>query len=162
MNITPSIAASSVSVRAAFRDSGLRNAGTPLAIASTPVMAVQPPANARKTRNRLTPSMAGGIGCSGGGRPAINKCTVPTTSSRPMLPTNRYVGSANAAPASQVDVDEDGDEADVDEHPMRVEGWPDCGESSNAGRHRHGDGGEVVDHQRSCCGEPSIDAEVFP
>ena len=37
----------SASVVAAFFDFGLRNAGTPLRIASTPVSAVQPEANAR-------------------------------------------------------------------------------------------------------------------
>ena len=38
------------SVVAAFCASGGLNAGTPLEIASTPVMAVQPLANARRTR----------------------------------------------------------------------------------------------------------------
>lgn len=37
------------SVVAALRDLGLRNAGTPLEIASTPVSAVQPEENARST-----------------------------------------------------------------------------------------------------------------
>ena len=46
-------------VVAAFLLLGLRNAGTPLAIASTPVRAVQPEANARsarKTKARPTSS----------------------------------------------------------------------------------------------------------
>ena len=38
------------SVVAAFRDCGYLNAGTPFEIASTPVSAVVPAANARKTR----------------------------------------------------------------------------------------------------------------
>ena len=38
------------SVMAALRDRGLRKNGTPLLIASTPVRAVQPEANARSTR----------------------------------------------------------------------------------------------------------------
>ena len=42
---------SSSSVVAALRDLGLRNAGTPLLIASTPVSAAQPWVNARSTRN---------------------------------------------------------------------------------------------------------------
>ncbi len=37
-------------VMAALRDRGLRKNGTPLLIASTPVRAVQPEANARSTR----------------------------------------------------------------------------------------------------------------
>ncbi len=36
---------------AALRDLGLRNAGTPLLMASTPVRAAHPDANARATRN---------------------------------------------------------------------------------------------------------------
>ncbi|GAA3215405.1 hypothetical protein GCM10020256_16980 [Streptomyces thermocoprophilus] len=39
------------SVVAAFFDFGLRNAGTPLEIASTPVSAAQPEENARSSRN---------------------------------------------------------------------------------------------------------------
>ena len=39
------------SVSAALRDFGGRNAGTPLAMASTPVSAVQPEENARRVKN---------------------------------------------------------------------------------------------------------------
>ncbi len=42
-------------VTAALRDSGLRKAGTPLEMASTPVMAVQPPEKAASNNNRPTP-----------------------------------------------------------------------------------------------------------
>ena len=48
--ITPSVA----SVVAAFRPCGRRNAFTPFAIASTPVSAVEPDANARRTTNSVT------------------------------------------------------------------------------------------------------------
>jgi hypothetical protein len=41
------------SVVAALRPLGLRNAGTPLLIASTPVRAAEPEANARMTRNTI-------------------------------------------------------------------------------------------------------------
>ena len=45
---------------AAFRYSGLRNAGTPLEMASTPVMAVQPPENAASSKNhRLQTTVLG-------------------------------------------------------------------------------------------------------
>ena len=40
---------------AAFCDSGLRNAGTPFEIASTPVSATAPDENARSSRNDVTP-----------------------------------------------------------------------------------------------------------
>ena len=52
------------SVMAALRDSGGRKAGMPLEIASMPVMAVQPEANARRMRNHVSASTAG---MSGGG-----------------------------------------------------------------------------------------------
>ena len=49
-------APSRASVVAAFLLLGLRNAGTPLLIASTPVSAVQPEENARSSRKiRATP-----------------------------------------------------------------------------------------------------------
>ena len=48
--IVIAIVPSSSSVVAAFRLFGLRNAGTPLEIASTPVSAAQPDENARASR----------------------------------------------------------------------------------------------------------------
>ncbi len=51
-NIDSAAAPISASVLAALRLLGLRNAGTPLAMASTPVRAVHPAANARSTKNR--------------------------------------------------------------------------------------------------------------
>ena len=50
MNRTPSRAAITPSVVAALRASGGLNAGTPVAIASVPVRATAPAANARRTR----------------------------------------------------------------------------------------------------------------
>ena len=52
--IVIAIIASSSSVVAAFFDLGLRNAGTPLEIASTPVSAAQPDENARAS-SRISP-----------------------------------------------------------------------------------------------------------
>ena len=49
-----------VMVSAAFFDSGRLNAGTPLAIASTPVRATEPPANARSRSRIPTTSVPGG------------------------------------------------------------------------------------------------------
>ena len=53
MKITPSRRAIVIIVLAAFFASGGLNAGTPLAIASTPVSATEPPANARRSRNSM-------------------------------------------------------------------------------------------------------------
>ena len=52
-NIVTAMTPISASVVAALRDLGVRNAGTPLLIASTPVSAVQPDANARSPRKRI-------------------------------------------------------------------------------------------------------------
>ena len=55
-----------VSVLAAFLETGSRNAWTPLAIASTPVMAAQPDANARISRKSVN-VCTGSIGVLGRG-----------------------------------------------------------------------------------------------
>ena len=52
-NIVIAIAPMIASVAAAFFACGRRNAGTPSAIASTPVSAVAPEENARSSRNRV-------------------------------------------------------------------------------------------------------------
>ena len=54
-----------VSVLAAFFGSGGLKAGTPLAIASTPVSATDPPAKAFRSRNKLSVSVAPGTSASG-------------------------------------------------------------------------------------------------
>ncbi len=59
MKMTPRRAAIVVIVFAAFRASGGLKAGTPLAIASTPVRATDPPANARSSRKSVSPSTPG-------------------------------------------------------------------------------------------------------
>ena len=93
-----------VSVLAAFLDTGSLNACTPLAIASTPVMAVQPDAKAR--RNRKSESVP---------RPAISTCddgtliaevplvtttNMPYTTVSAIREMNAYVGTENTAPDS--------------------------------------------------------------
>ena len=50
-NIVTAIVPMRSSVRAALSAFGSRNAGTPLAMASTPVSAAQPDENARRTKN---------------------------------------------------------------------------------------------------------------
>ena len=59
MSITPSRTPSETSVRWAVRTRGSRKAGAPLEIASTPVTAEQPDANA--FRIRMMPSAAVGV-----------------------------------------------------------------------------------------------------
>ena len=54
-NNPPRIVATHVSVIAALRDSGLRNAWIPFEIASTPLNATAPEENARRSRNADAP-----------------------------------------------------------------------------------------------------------
>ena len=70
MNSVPRMTPIQTSVVAAFFDSGRRNAGTPLEIASTPVSATAPDENPfnrmkrleRRPRSRLPPSSLNGSG----------------------------------------------------------------------------------------------------
>ena len=66
MNRTPSRIDIAVIVLAAFRASGGLNAGTPLAIASTPVSATDPPANALSSSRMPIGSSGFGNGTASG------------------------------------------------------------------------------------------------
>ena len=66
-----------VRVVAAFLDSGLWNAGTPLAMASTPVKATEPLANARRTSRMVSGSST--LGAPGRGFVAVWPCPSTTT-----------------------------------------------------------------------------------
>ena len=87
----------------ALTDSGALNAGTPFETASTPVIALQPSANARISRRRLerlerdlgerTP-----VTC--GGAPRIVR-TTPTPISASVATTKMYVGIAKTVPLSR-------------------------------------------------------------
>jgi hypothetical protein len=93
-------------VLAAFFDSGGLNAGTPLAMASTPVRATDPPANARNSSRSVTGSSGFGGAMTSGG--AGIGTTVPDTirarpspTIRSAIPTKRYVGTAKMLPDSR-------------------------------------------------------------
>ena len=66
MNRMPSRIDIAVIVLAAFFASGGLNAGTPLAMASTPVRATEPPANALSSRRMVTASSGCGYGWASG------------------------------------------------------------------------------------------------
>ena len=68
ISIVTAIVPSSSSVVAAFLLLGLRNAGTPLLIASTPVSAAQPDENARMRRNTAAKPMKPSANCGVGAR----------------------------------------------------------------------------------------------
>src|SRR3954466_6673088 len=101
-NIAIAIAPSTSSVFAAFRPCGRRDGVTPLAIASTPVRAVDPDANARNTTNAVTAPMppASGCGAAACGHVPSAQRTRPTPTSAKIDATNPYVGSAKRIPAS--------------------------------------------------------------
>jgi len=93
MNSEPRITPIAMSVRRAFWASGRLNAGTPLEIASTPVSAVQPDANACSTSSTPTVASCGGSGAvcpaGTGSRWPVTCRTIPITSISAQEPTNR-------------------------------------------------------------------------
>src|SRR6266404_4715796 len=101
-NIVIAIAPRIASVLAAFFPCGLRNAFTPFAIASTPVRAVEPEANARRTTNVVTAPSPAVSGCEtvASGQPVVAHLVTPTPINAKIDATNVYVGSANTRPAS--------------------------------------------------------------
>ena len=111
MSIAALMSPRSASVAAALRARGLRNAGTPLLMASTPVSATAPEANARATRNApATPTRpcsnpAAGTtsyaALSASGRVPERYRTAPTTASSPMMPMKQYTRTAKTRPDSR-------------------------------------------------------------
>ncbi len=92
-------------VDAAFFDSGGRNAGTPFETASTPVIAVQPLANAVSSRNSESGWNVDGAAPSATG----SACTVPPMTCHAPRPTSvsvvtmkKYVGTAKMLPDSRM------------------------------------------------------------
>ncbi len=93
-----------VMVFAAFFASGGLNAGTPLAMASTPVSATEPPANALSSSRMPSVSVPNGRAVGSGGTgvtvPVMMwKAPMPTIASA--SPTKRYVGTAKMFPDSR-------------------------------------------------------------
>ena len=88
MKMVPSRMAIMIRVLAAFFGSGGLKAGTPLAIASTPVRATEPPANALSNRKTVSIWVSGWMACNGSLRwwafPETTLTTPTTTASRAM------------------------------------------------------------------------------
>jgi hypothetical protein len=92
MNRMPRSTAIADIVLLAFRASGGLNAGTPLAMASTPVSATEPPANALSRRRMVTASVPNGTASWRGGIGTTVPSTMRTTPMATMArarPTNR-------------------------------------------------------------------------
>ena len=96
-----SIVAIQVSVARAFCHSGGLKAGTPSEMASVPVRAAQPEANARNTRKAVSDSVGGGVGEATDVRSPRARRTAPTANMKNMPPMNRYVGAARMVPDSR-------------------------------------------------------------
>ncbi len=94
------------SVRLAFFTVGCRKIGTPLLTASTPVIAVQPLANAFKMSHSPTASVgaeSGGGGWRGVGCPPARTAFAPPIAMiAASVTTKRYVGSKKVIPDSRV------------------------------------------------------------
>ena len=94
-------------VLAALRGFGRRNDGTPLLIASTPVNAVQPEANARIASSSVNTPPTCVVRCScccavlASGRLPVTPLTKPYANIRKVSPMNKYVGTAKARPDSR-------------------------------------------------------------
>ena len=103
-NRTASRTAIASIVEAAFLASVGLNAGTPLAIASVPVSATEPLANARSSRKIPIGSVASSIasGCRGHGAAVpLAMATTPLPTMNSAMPMNRYVGMAKMLPDSR-------------------------------------------------------------
>ena len=157
-----------VIVLAAFRDSGGLNAGTPLAIASTPVSATEPPAKARSSR-KIVSASAPGTGTWGWdrrGRELAGHRPEEAQPERPDGQRHEQVGRrredvAGLAQAPQVADRDESDRSDADLDPPVVKRRPDrvdLGHRRGSGDgHRH----HVVDHQRAGRDEPEGLAQVL-
>src|SRR5260370_36784027 len=99
----PRIRAIHVSVIRALRPSGLLKAGTPLEMASMPVIAEQPAAKDLRTRKIVSASLA----FASGKLPMIGACSrkmelrLPTIIGRGALPVKRVVGIAEIERAAR-------------------------------------------------------------
>ena len=122
-NMVTAMAPIATSVRAALRLLGLRNDGTPLLIASTPVSAVQPEAKARSARKIVNapPTWAvrgsGSWALTAGARRGRRRREISAVASSRKTPKMKpYVGSAKSLAAlldpAQVHQRDQDDEAD--------------------------------------------------
>ena len=158
-------------VLAAFRLLGLANAGTPLLIASTPVRAVQPEANARiASRTRPSPANVP-VACTG--RSADSARTVSPVASAHRREREHDVDAGDEA------VGGDREGAARSRTPRRfirvssatnptdsatawsAEGGSGGGDRGDPGHDRHRDGQHVVHEQRAGGGQRGVPPEVL-
>ncbi len=153
-NITPSRLPIHISVVRAFRHSGGLNAGTPLEIASTPVTAAPPEANACRIRKRpIAPVVSATSAGMGSG------CRSPASDlARPDAEEQEHhhdeeVGRDGEHPPGlphppQVAPGDDPDERDREPDAVRVEPRDGGRDRGHAGRHRDRHREDVIGQQR--------------
>ncbi len=163
--IAPMIA----SVAAAFLDWGLRNAGTPLLIASTPVSAVAPEEKAFNSVNRPTVPAAVAASCSGStstptsGHPPAHRDEADAHQRRDRqdeaVGRDREQGAGFARAAQVGERDED-DEHDRQQHAVLVGPRDRRPDREHASHDRDDNGHHVVEEQRRRGRQPGERAEV--
>ena len=158
-----------VIVSAAFFDSGGLNAGTPLAIASTPVSATEPPANALRSSRTPSVSVPNGTASGSGGTGTAVPLTIRTSADRHdrQRKADEQIGRHGedvprlAQPAEVGDRDEgDRDERDLD--PDVVGAREDRLDLGDRRRGRDRDRHHVVDEEGGGGDEPEDRGEVRP
>ena len=176
MIIVTEMPPSRASVVAAFFDFGFLNAGTPLLMASTPVRAAQPDANARRIEEEarrcpVRPSLkpAPGSSCRlralGHGQVAGERTGWRRRrATAPIANMNRYTGIGEQAPglldAAQVGDGQQDDEPDGERRLVPAQRREGRRRVLGARRDRHGHGEHVVDQQRAGHGDAGVGAEV--
>ena len=157
-----------ISVRAAFVGCGRRNAGTPFEIASTPVSALQPDANAR--RMTISPTLAASPTGAGSGTCAVGQpdTSAPHEADRHQRPDRadervrrKRERVSRLAHASKVDEHEQHEhrEAESDRVRRKLGNGRRDGEHARGDRHRGGE--DVVGEQRGGGDESGGGAEVL-
>src|SRR6516162_5007896 len=149
ISIAPSRMPSQTSVAWARRSRGWRNSGTALAMASTPVSAEQPEANARRMSRTPTASVAGARWWPSGTAGWVR--TRPPRITAAMATMNSSVGTVKTLADSatpQVQAGDQGQRGQAEPDPAAVERRERGGEGGDAGRHADRGVQHVVDDQR--------------
>ena len=159
-------------VVAAFSLLGLRKAGTPLLIASTPVRAAQPEEKARSSRNAAAMPVsssplcgqqreAGALGRRQGAGELLDEADDAHADDAEHEEVDRHgEGLARLAHAAEVHRGEEDDDDDADDDLVAPHEPEDGAGVLHAGADRDGHGQHVVDEQRARDGEPGLGPEV--
>ncbi len=162
---TPTMAAS---VRCAYFTVGSRNAPTPLLTASTPVIAVQPAANARSSSHSVIGAVAweaAGRSAAGCGWPPLDNACHSAGRQDPHQRRDEQVGRHRQGEprflgAAQIDQRERHQDAQTKRQGVVVQRGHRRGERADAGGDADGDVQHVVHHQRRRGQQPGPLAQI--